>query len=56
MFPIARKLSGSLADKPTTDPPYLGHPLDLETHVRLVRSVETIVATEPIAGVLKFKS
>jgi choline dehydrogenase-like flavoprotein len=40
-------------DKPTLDPRYLSHPLDLEILARLTQYIETIVETEPFASLLK---
>ena len=44
--------SNSVADKPVIDPNYFSHPLDLETHARHLRYIETIVSTEPLASLL----
>ena len=45
--------SASPSAKPTIDPRYLSHPLDLEIFARHVRYIPTIAATEPLASLLK---
>ena len=45
--------SASMADKPTIDGRYFSNPLDLEIYAHHVRFIETIVATEPLASLLK---
>jgi choline dehydrogenase-like flavoprotein len=45
--------SASITEKPTYDPKYLSHPLDLEIMARQIQFVERIVATEPFSTLLK---
>ncbi|KAK4204578.1 putative GMC oxidoreductase [Triangularia verruculosa] len=45
--------SSDPADKPTIDPAYLEHPLDLEVQARLLRYAETIIRAEPLSGFIK---
>ena len=45
--------SASAAEPPTINPHYFSHPLDLEMHARQLRFIETIVATNPLASLLK---
>ena len=45
--------SSNAAKKPTLDPRYLSHPLDLEVLARHVRFVGTIAETEPLASYIK---
>lgn len=45
--------SGSIDDKPTYDPAYLSHPLDLEIMARQIQFVERIVATGPFSTLVK---
>lgn len=57
LFPLSRGsshiTSPNAADKPAIDPKYLSHPLDLEVIARLLRYIDTIVKTEPLAKLLK---
>ena len=57
LYPLSRGSvhirSASVADKPIIDPQYYSHPLDLEVHARHLRFIETIIATEPLASLLK---
>ncbi|RAH41184.1 GMC family oxidoreductase [Aspergillus brunneoviolaceus CBS 621.78] len=48
--------SGNVEDKPVFDPNYLSHPLDLEILARHVQFLDQIVATEPLASMLKPQS
>ncbi|PYH43752.1 GMC family oxidoreductase [Aspergillus saccharolyticus JOP 1030-1] len=48
--------SGDVDDKPIFDPNYLSHPLDLEILARHVQFLDKIVATEPLASMLKPES
>ena len=56
-FPLSRGSShitcSDPSSKPTIDPRYLSHPLDLEVQARLLRYAETIVRTEPLAKLVK---
>lgn len=45
--------SASPDGKPSLDPKYLSHPLDLEILARQTQYIETIVKTEPLASLLK---
>ncbi|KAE8147107.1 alcohol oxidase [Aspergillus avenaceus] len=45
--------SANAADPPIIDPRYLAHPLDLEVLARHARHLETIVASQPLASMLK---
>ncbi|RAK96805.1 GMC family oxidoreductase [Aspergillus ibericus CBS 121593] len=45
--------SGSPEDRPSIDPNYLSHPLDIEILARHVQYLDQIVATAPFAGLLK---
>lgn len=45
--------SANPRDKPTIDPRYLSHPMDLEILARLTQYIETIVHTEPFSSLLK---
>ncbi|KAK6201988.1 hypothetical protein LQW54_009201 [Pestalotiopsis sp. IQ-011] len=45
--------SSDVQQKPTLDPKYLSHPLDLQVLAQNVHSVERIVSTEPFKSVLK---
>ena len=45
--------SPSVSSKPTIDPRYLSHPLDLEIFAQHLRFLETLVVTEPLASLLK---
>ncbi|KAM7182821.1 hypothetical protein V8F20_012830 [Naviculisporaceae sp. PSN 640] len=57
LYPLSRGsshiTSSNPADKPTIDPRYLQHPLDLEVQARLLRYAETIVRTEPLSKFIK---
>ncbi|KAK8109067.1 GMC oxidoreductase [Apiospora sp. TS-2023a] len=46
-------VSPHIRDKPTVDPRYMSHPLDLEVMARHVQFVEKIVAAEPLRSSLK---
>ncbi|KAK7960564.1 aryl-alcohol dehydrogenase [Apiospora saccharicola] len=46
-------VSPDIRDKPTVDPRYMSHPLDLEVMARHVQFVEKIVAAEPLRSSLK---
>lgn len=45
--------SSDPTSQPILDPKYFSHPLDLELHSRHVLWLETLVATEPMASLLK---
>ncbi|KAI1076640.1 hypothetical protein F5B20DRAFT_593906 [Whalleya microplaca] len=57
LFPLSRGSvhinSANPEDKPTIDPRYLEHPLDLEVLARHLRYIDTIVRTEPLSRYLK---
>ncbi|KAK4212468.1 hypothetical protein QBC37DRAFT_193569 [Rhypophila decipiens] len=57
LFPLSRGsahiTSSNPADKPTIDPRYLEHPLDLEVQARLLRYAETIVRAGPLSKLIK---
>ncbi|KUI57410.1 Versicolorin B synthase [Cytospora mali] len=44
--------SSNPAEKPTIDPRYLSHPLDLEVIARFIRYIGTIVRADPLAKLL----
>lgn len=56
LFPLSRGsshiTSSDPAEKPSIDPRYLSHPLDLEVLARLVRYIDTIARADPLAGLL----
>jgi choline dehydrogenase-like flavoprotein len=45
--------SSDVADSPVIDPRYLTHPLDVELLARHTRYIESIVASPPLASILK---
>lgn len=45
--------SANYTDKPTIDPKYLSHPLDIELFGRHLQYLETIAETEPLASLIK---
>ena len=45
--------SNSIVNKPAIDPRYLSHPLGMEIHATHLRSIQTIVATEPLTSFVK---
>lgn len=45
--------SADPTQKPIFNPKYLSHPLDVEFHARHLQYLETIVTTQPLAGLLK---
>ncbi|KXX73255.1 Oxygen-dependent choline dehydrogenase [Madurella mycetomatis] len=57
LFPLSRGSahisSADPAEKPTINPRYLEHPLDLEVLARYLRYAETIIRTEPLARFVK---
>ncbi|KAI1395965.1 glucose-methanol-choline oxidoreductase-like protein [Hypoxylon fuscum] len=57
LFPLSRGsvhiISADPAGKPSIDPRYLEHPLDLEVLARHLRFIDTIVRTEPLSRYLK---
>ncbi|KAK7728761.1 hypothetical protein SLS53_009366 [Cytospora paraplurivora] len=57
LFPLSRGCShitsSDPAQKPTINPRYLSHPLDLEVLARFLRYIDTIVQGEPLAKFLK---
>lgn len=57
LFPLSRGSShinsADVTAKPTIDPRYMTHPLDVEILARLVAYIDTITKTEPFAGLLK---
>lgn len=57
LFPLSRGYShinsADVTAKPTIDPRYMTHPLDVEILARLVAYIDTITKTEPLAKLLK---
>ncbi|KAK3367923.1 hypothetical protein B0H63DRAFT_404545 [Podospora didyma] len=57
LFPLSRGsshiTSADPATKPSIDPRYLDHPLDLEVQARLLRYTETIIRAEPLKRFIK---
>lgn len=57
LFPLSRGhshiASADPSEKPSIDPKYLEHPLDLEILARLVAYFDTLIKTEPLSRLLK---